>query len=203
MAPYEKEQKIFKDQYAVNVDDDAAKIIIDKIVRHFKLQIGEVRFYGGHQGGMAYQHESKGLLFARWSNIRLGHNPSYGLICHELAHALEHKKGKVNRHGSKGFLRNMQRIINYGVKKNWWADEIAKRTAPKLPGPEPTKNALRMDKIEKAKQNIKRYESKIKFFTNKLKKAKKSLNALERFLNKEIDKDIEDEILNDSSENTN
>jgi hypothetical protein len=192
MAPYELEQEIFKDQYATTVPDESAQIIVNKMARHFKLRLGLIKFYGGRQSGMAYQHEN---FLGKWSDIRLSHTPSLGLICHELAHAYEHKVNKVHRHGSKGFIRSIQKFVNYGTKKNWWAEEIKNRTALKEPKAEPTKNAIRMDKIERTQKKIKHYESKVKFYTNKLKKAKKSLKMLVRYHEQEVDKDIENEIM--------
>jgi hypothetical protein len=63
----------------------------------------------------------------------------------------------------------------------WWKEEISRRTAPEPFLPPPTKTDMRNEKIERVKNNITRYEKKIRFYTNKLKKAQRSLKMLERF----------------------
>jgi hypothetical protein len=167
-----KEHETFKNHYEKKVSDEAAEIIVYKLARHFRIGKIHLRFFGNRQSGAAWPG---------WRNLRLSHNPSLGLIAHELVHLLK----KNCRHGSKLWNRTMQRILNYGDKKNWWEEEITKRIAPKVnTKPEPTKNEIQDIKIQKAQEKIERYEKKIKFYTNKLSKARRSLAMLMRYQKK-------------------
>jgi hypothetical protein len=73
------------------------------------------------------------------------------------------------------------------LKKNFWSDEIAKRTAPKPSKPLPSVDELRQQKIAKRRESIVRFEKKLKYYTrlytNKIKSAKRSIVMLERVSN--------------------
>jgi hypothetical protein len=77
-----KEIEKYQEEHKKKLLDDEAQKIVDKIVRHFKLGSYYVKFYGSGDGGRI------------WSNgiVRLSHNPSFALICHELTHPLVWKR---------------------------------------------------------------------------------------------------------------
>lgn len=115
---YAIEQSIYKKAYETKVDDETALWAIKKLARHFKLSGLKVKFRGKRQSGRAWGNWMYGY-------ITIAHNPSIGLIAHELAHIWDKqhhqfKKGKRYQHGSKGWLRLVGRIIKYVDKKKWF-----------------------------------------------------------------------------------
>ena len=105
LAFYQQEHQLFSETYEIKVSDKDAKKIVKKLLRHFgtsrKAKAWEVRFFGNHQSGSC-----------GW-NIRLSHNPSIGLICHEVAHTFH------LRHDKK-LLRYIKRMIIYCQKNSYW-----------------------------------------------------------------------------------
>ena len=173
-----KEHEMFKRYYDCKIPDEDAKIVVDKLSRHFKLinsytGIVHLKFHGGKQSGRAWPSTKQ---------VCLSHGPSLGLIAHELTHLFD---GNIH-HGSKKWNRTMWRVINYADKKHWWREEIAKRTTAKITIiPVLSKNDIREQKIKKAQEKIVRYEKKMRFYKNKLSKAQRSLSMLERLKRKE------------------
>lgn len=104
LAFYYKEKQEYPIAYNTKLEDAEVEKLVRKLFRHFyKLKADrcmKVRFYGNRQGG------SFG-----WG-IRLSHNPSIGLICHEVAH------WKFKRH-NKRMLKFIGRLINYCRKKGY------------------------------------------------------------------------------------
>ncbi|MBU0958189.1 MAG: hypothetical protein KKF56_05260 [Nanoarchaeota archaeon] len=169
------EERQHWDVFDIKVSSIQAKIIVDKLARHFKLSITNVVFYGWKDSGQA----------SRWrARIRLCHTPSIGVICHEVNHFLCWKKFGVSgvRHGTKTWCRQLQIIINYVRKMNFWNDEFARRTAPKPQKPEPTKLEIRLKKIERLENNIKRHNTRIKRCQTLIKKTNRKISALKRFI---------------------
>lgn len=108
LAFYEKEHKVFSEAYSIHVIDESAVKIVRKLLRHFgKGNLAKevkVRFWGTGDGG------SNG--FGLW----FSHNPSIGLICHEVAHYFE-------EHHNKKLMRWMKKLTNYCKRKNYWMDK--------------------------------------------------------------------------------
>ncbi len=110
---------------------------------------------------------------------------NYGVLCHELAHYYCYDKygGRIGH--NKKMWRVMERMINYYKKKNYWEEELDKRTEVKVKL-EPTKEELKLKKIEKRKTDLLRYEKRLAYFTklytNKIKKANRSIAMFERNL---------------------
>ena len=102
---YKNEHHIYKDAFDLKLSDAEAVKIVKKLVRHFKLyhRTVTVRFFGNKQSGRC-----------NWCGlIRLSHNPSLGLICHEVAH-LGHR-----RHDKK-LMKLMGKLIKYCEKMEYW-----------------------------------------------------------------------------------
>jgi len=121
LAFYLKEQQTFPEAYRTKVSDVGARIIVSKLLQHFhglKLAhqkrwelLGKVhlRFWGNGQSGSAGRRQ-----------IRLSHNPSIGIICHEVAHV------RIRKHNKK-LMRLIKKMVNYCKKKNYWKEEITRR----------------------------------------------------------------------------
>ena len=105
---YFVEKQLFREEYDIKVTDKEAVKICKKLARHFKFYISKIRFYGYKRG-----------FVNAYGIIRLPHNPSIGIICHECAHLLEYEKYHNFRHNKK-LLNIMKRFINYCRKKNYW-----------------------------------------------------------------------------------
>lgn len=169
---YHQERRHWK-EFDTKVSSIKAEFIVKKLARHFKLPIRYTEFYGYRDSGQA----------SKWrGRIRLSNTPSIGVICHEVNHFLCWKKfGKV-RHGTKRWCRQLQIIINYVQKKNCWIDEFERRTAPKPIKPKPTKEEIRLKKIERLEASIKRHQTRIKRCTTLIKKANRRISGLKRFI---------------------
>jgi hypothetical protein len=172
---YSVEHKHFPKHYATKLDWDACKIVHSKLCRHYKLPI-QLR-YNGRRCGVAHHY---GLIELGQSGMNVG------VICHEVAHLLAYRKYRVMKHDKK-LYRVMTRVMNYALKKDFWSDEISKRTAPKPVKPEPTIDEVRQKKIAQRKESIVKFEKKLKYYNKlylgKIRKARKSISMLERVSN--------------------
>ena len=169
---HSKETEKYQAEHKLKVLDCEAQRIVDKITRHFKLRDYFVKFRGTGDGGKI------------WNNgeVRLSHNPSFALICHELTHPLCWKKykGRNISHNNKKWAYQLSRIIGYCRKKNFWQEEIQKWRTPQEVRPEPSKQELEQQEIAKTEAKVKKYEMKAKMFQKKLAKAKKRLIGLQK-----------------------
>lgn len=167
---YEEEHKKFSESYNKKICGEEIEIVFRKLRRHYKLYCFLV--INGRTSG-----------HFRGNRIEVPYNTYFGLLCHEIAHAIDNKKRR-SKHDKK-LMRIIGRVINYCKKKNYWEEEIRKRTEIKVK-PEPTKEELQLKKIEKRKNDLVRYEKKFiyytKLYSNKIKKAKRSLLMLQRHL---------------------
>lgn len=77
----------------------------------------------------------------------------------------------------------MKRVINYCRKKNWFEEELQRRTAPKPKKQEPTKDEVRSKRIILLEERKAGYERRIKLAENKIKKLNKQIAGLKRFVN--------------------
>lgn len=96
----------------IKYNDSEALKITNKLARHFKISLGEMRFYG-NGGGCAYYTRS---------SIRLPHNPSLLLIIEELAHLYNVQKYR-NGHHTKKLMKTIGKMVKYAKKKNYWKEE--------------------------------------------------------------------------------
>ena len=172
---YQKERKLFSEESVMKVSDEVAEIIFRKLERHFidsRRYPFRLRFYGNGGGACGM-----------WG-IRLPHNPTILLICHELAHRIHRLKyGSTKRHHTKKLMRIIKRLITYCRKKNYWKEEIKRRTPPKPvpePKPEPTKQQIMEGKLSKATHTVERMKERIKTTQRKMKNQEKTLKKHER-----------------------
>jgi len=101
---YLREHQLFPKAFETKIEDHQATLIVRKLLRHFGKKYAakslRVRFRGNKQSGAV-----------GWG-IRLSHNPSIGLICHEVAHIF-------HRRHDKKLMRVMGRMIAYCEKKGY------------------------------------------------------------------------------------
>jgi len=170
---YDKENSKFKDEKDFKVSNEVAQMIVKKLAKHFKLPIRYVYFRQGRTS-TAY----------KWGReIKFWNNQDVKTICHEVCHFLCWKKfDKKVQHGSKRWLSQMKIIINYCKRKNYWKEELERRTKPKELKPEPTPRELRLKKIERFEAGIKRHQTKIKRCQTLIKKNNRRISALKRFI---------------------
>lgn len=122
LKAYYVEWKRYRSYEEMTVTDEAAEIIVKKLVRHFTIDGPiELRFRGT-RGSRAWRNR-----------ITLRHNPSIRTVVHEVAHVVDYRSTlpwftKVHvRHGTKKWFRLMERIFRYGNKMDWWRGEIERR----------------------------------------------------------------------------
>jgi hypothetical protein len=145
-----------------------AIIIINKLLRHFKLNLVQIYFTSGRNHSNA----------RKWKITINFENCDFGTICHEVAHVYQFQKlmnsGYENWH-NKEHKKLMKRMINYCKKRDWFSQELDRRTTIKIK-PEASKEEIRANELIKLQQKIIKYEKKILFFQRKLSKAKRSYN---------------------------
>lgn len=168
---YCTEKTDFPEAYGKTVSVEEAEIVFQKLVRHFKLGRVWLEWTSGRNHPMAYG-DYKVKLNVDWNN--------FGVLCHELAHIREKKKygetGHFKRH-----RRLMKTMIVYCKRKNWFAEELTRRTAPKI-RPEPSKQEVRVQTIQRLEEAIKRHQSKIKRCQTLIKKSNRRIAHLKRFI---------------------
>ncbi|MBU0894832.1 MAG: SprT-like domain-containing protein [Nanoarchaeota archaeon] len=174
---YTKENTKWKEEKEMKVSNEQAEMIVKKLAKHFKLPIRHV-YFRQCRTSTAYRFGGR---------IKFWNNPDIGTICHEVCHFYCWKKfgsmkGDKVRHGSKKWLNQMKIVMNYAKKKNYWKEELERRTQPKQPKPEPTKEEVRKKKIERLETSNKRHQTKIKRCTTLIKKNNRRISALKRFI---------------------
>lgn len=166
---YGTEKEEFVETYGKHLTSAEARIVFDKLLRHFKLK-GRLEFTNRISGGNC----------SRLGTVRLRWKTDFGTLCHEVAHLHEYNKFGKSRH-AKRHRRIMARITRYCQKKSWWANEVAARLAPK-PIKIITKEEDRGTRILQRRQQIIRYEKRLAYFAklykNKISKARRSLAML-------------------------
>ena len=119
---YMNEKEVFKTAFEKKMSVNEARIVFDKLARHFKLGRVELDWTSGSRCPKAYK--------SIWGH-RIKLNSSYntfGVLCHELAHIQEFIKYKKSRHNKKHF-RIMKRMIVYCERKNYFEAELKRRLA--------------------------------------------------------------------------
>jgi hypothetical protein len=171
---YEWEWQEFKDAWDIKLSTTETKIIFDKLIRHFKLNC-RLYFKNGRSGNAN-----------RWC-VKVPYRTPLGLLLHEISHVRNYQKYDNKGHNKK-LKRTIRTIYNYCKKRNFWQEEIARRTEIKPPKPQPTPIEKQEKKIAKRKADLERYHKRLKYFTklysNKIKKANRSISSLERHLQK-------------------
>ncbi len=114
---YEVEWKNYPKDYSIKLNKEDAEMICRKLIRHFKLtNVAAVRFTKREDCGSCGANIRE--LPVCWITLAKK-NISLGVICHEMAHALEFLKYKKAGHTKKHAIL-MKRIIAYCVKKEYW-----------------------------------------------------------------------------------
>ena len=170
---YEKERVEFKEEFEKKLTAKELDIVSKKLCRHFK--IGPQIFYG--RG--SYANNSYIQISYKWGM-------NFGVLCHELAHYYCFRYNKKRGH-NKVHWRVMKRFFNYCRKRNFWKEELDKRTEIKAKHI-PAECEIRDKKIDKVKRDIERYNKRLNYFnklySNKIKKANKRLSMLLHYKNK-------------------
>ena len=116
---YEKERADFPEEFGTFLDIKTANKIIKKLIGHFRIKTHKTWRFGG----------GKSSHCVTWKNTGQGHfkfsktNTSIGVICHELAHAIEMGKRKASTHATRHY-NIMKRLIMYCRKKGFVEKEI-------------------------------------------------------------------------------
>lgn len=166
---YYDEHNRFSEAYSKEISYREIKIVFAKLKRHYKVSQW-LRFGSRHNG-----HFNS-------SFITVPYRTSYGLVCHEVAHAIEHRKFGHTHH-RKRLMRILDRVISYCRKKEWWQAELDKRLTVKVK-PKPSDQEIHKARIEKRKADLLKYQKKLAYYTklysNKIKKARRSIAMLEK-----------------------
>ena len=170
---YSKENELYSEASKREISGEEVDIVFNKLRRHFKLNLylSQRSRWNGHFRG---------------HSISVPYKTSFGLLCHEIAHAIDHKKRGKSKHDKK-LMRIIGRVVRYCEKRNYWEDEIKKRTEVKIV-PEPTKLEIQEKKIERTEKNIENCTKRLRYFTRlyttKIKKYNRSLSHLKRHYEK-------------------
>ena len=119
---YSKERKAYPNEFGRCLNIREANIIIKKLIRHYKLDsYNSWKFVGTTSSRCVTYKQPKSIYFVRkpygYFKFSKSHT-SVGVICHELAHAIEMiKKGKSTHAGS--HFKIMKKLINYCRKAGY------------------------------------------------------------------------------------
>jgi len=166
---YDNEKKIFKDEYVLKLSDFETGVVFQKLKSHYKFQ----QFLKFRNGG--------GGRCRTWEII-IPHGTSLGLLAHEIAHAVQIKKGKQpnQKWHTKKHTSIMKRILKIANnKKDEWISNaeiqvdkkhgVIMRQEQKQREFEQYKKTPQF-KLENISKSIKRWESKKKRAENVLRK---------------------------------
>jgi hypothetical protein len=175
---YSRDWDKHQDLYNMKLGWEDLEIVFSKLKRHYKLY--HSLYYNGRIGAGRCSRNGR---------ITLSHQGmNYGTLVHEVGHAIEFKKYHESHH-RKRLARIISGVANYVRKKNYWTEELTNRSNKKIEAMQkrcvkPTVDELRIKNIAKRKADIVRYEKRLAYYTklysNKIKKAKRSLIMLER-----------------------
>lgn len=102
---YHKEQRLFPEAYNKAIYSQQAKIVFNKLIRHYKLNL------------RLFFHNRKTGWFKGW-HIIIPYKTTYGLLCREISHAIDHKKRGKSKHDKK-LMRILKQVISYCKKRDW------------------------------------------------------------------------------------
>lgn len=177
---YRNERAEFQEEFKRELPNwDATVIVIKKILKHYKLGTPSIYCTSGRN------HSNAG----KWKITINAGQMNFAVICHELAHTYQDVKGyreKGENWHNKRHKRIMKRMLDYCKKKNWFEEEINRRLAPRPVKPEPTKDELNQKLIARLEDNCKRYQTKLKLYSGKLKKTQKRIERMKKRTIKEV-----------------
>jgi hypothetical protein len=116
---YENERKEFPKEFGTNLNTKEADAIIRKLIRHYKLDnYNSWSFVGTTSSRCITRHETiyNKKIHGKFKFSRT--HTSIGVICHELAHAIETIKYGRSTHAKRHF-NIMKRLINYCRKMGY------------------------------------------------------------------------------------
>ena len=172
---YITEKIEFKDAFEKDMIYLQTKIVFKKLCKHFKIKGCSLEWTSGRNHPKAfYGYFPKVRMNYDWNN--------FGVLCHELAHVKLYTDKKIKGH-NKRHWKNMEKMIKYCRNKNWFSEELDRRTTIKVK-PEPSKEELKAKELIKLQEKIIKYEKKILFYQKKLSKAKRSYTIRLRNINK-------------------
>lgn len=172
---YRKEKEDFQEAYGKELSVEEAEIIYKKLCRHFKLRVVRLEWTSGRNHACC--NGWRVMLNRDWNN--------FGVLCHEVGHLYQFQFPKFRGNGTwhnKKHNKVMKRMVNYCEKKDWFESELKRRTEPKKPKPEPSKDEVRRKKIQRLEESTKRCISRIKRYENLMKKNNRKIAGLKRFL---------------------
>jgi hypothetical protein len=120
---YANERLEFPEEFRVNLSSAIVKKIAVKLLGHYKIHTHkEIRFSGGASSHcVTWKNTGKGYL-----NFSKKHT-SIGVICHEIAHAIEMSKRGMSTHAKKHHII-MKRLIYYCKKNKYISNLINKES---------------------------------------------------------------------------
>jgi hypothetical protein len=111
---YQKERAEYPEEFGTNLDIKTADSIIKRLIKRFKITThNEWRFTGG-----------KSSHCVTWKDTGKGHfkfskkHTSIGVICHELAHAIDIRRRGSSTHSRKHY-KIMKHLIDYCRKMGY------------------------------------------------------------------------------------
>ena len=109
---YREEHVWLKEAFDYKLTNFAATIICNKISRKFKINCVIHKFRGNRQSGTAY-----------YQHINVSHNPTLGLLIHEIAHIYNNQHDlRLAAHDYR-LKESMIKIFDYCKLKNFWKNE--------------------------------------------------------------------------------
>ena len=123
---YNDERKIFTDEFSVFFNIKEANKIIAKLIRHYKLdRYNDWKFVGGKSSKCISYLNAKSPYFPATPRGKFRFSKTHtsiGVICHELAHAIEMIKRGKSTHAKKHF-KIMTNLIKYCHKMGYVPDK--------------------------------------------------------------------------------
>ncbi len=170
---YEREQAQFSKAYETKLPDSLALYVYGRLQGHYHFR-QRLDFHGYRQSGRCRNYE-----------IVLSHQPSVGILAHEIAHALHRMKyrGVEKKHHTKKFLRLMHRVLDY-----YWAHEEEYKAAYDAQvqrSTETLKARIEREKNQAAYQRtpefkLQKLQAQRKRWETKLKRAQTAIKRLNR-----------------------
>jgi hypothetical protein len=168
---YEVERIQYQTEFEMTLGCSQARIVFDKLARHFKIR-----------QSLEFRNICGGNC-SRWY-IKVGYDTNVGILCHEIAHAIQFKKYGHFKHNKK-LAKILARVIKYCLKHNYWDNELTRRLTPK-PAKVITDNERKVMLIQHKKQKLAWYEKRLKYFTKlysrKISSVKRSIAMLTKHL---------------------
>lgn len=174
---YTREQQLFSAEYATKLDDEEATYVFERLRGHYHfsqwLEIG---------GGRGSGHCNS------W-RIRVSHEPSIGLMAHEVAHAI-HIRGDGEKFHTKRHTRIMRRVCKYVmIRLPAWREFLRRKEAVceartharqlRLQQAAQHKNSIR-GRLEHLGEQEKKWTRRQKLAETKLRKIRQKIKRLQR-----------------------